>query len=64
MNEEFTGHDDELSDAFKSSDTSNTVDLDKSVEDQAEEAIIRDFFDKEPCCTLGPNKSACWTQAG
>ena len=22
------------------------------------------FFDKEPCCTLGPNKSACWTQAG
>ena len=44
MNEEFTGHDDEQSDAFESSDTSNTVDLDKSVEDQAEEAIIHNFF--------------------
>jgi len=22
------------------------------------------FLDKEPCCTLGSNKSACWTWAG
>ena len=31
--------------------------LDKSVEDR-EEAIVREYFDGSPCCTLGPNRSA------
>ena len=25
---------------------------------------MRDFFNGEHCCTLGPNKSACWSRAG
>ena len=41
-----------------------SVDLDRSVEDREEEAIVREYFNTTPCCTLGPNKSACWTRAG
>lgn len=36
----------------------------KTIEDQEEELIVCEFFSGEPCCTLGPNKSACWSQAG
>ena len=25
---------------------------------------MRDYFDGSPCCTFGPNKSACWKHAG
>jgi len=63
MNDEFTSYCDEQGGAFESPDhpnVSTTVDLDLSAEDQIDDF----FFDKEPCCTLGSNKSACWTWAG
>lgn len=65
MIEEFSGHVDEQGDANDTSDEPSTsVDLDRSVEDQKEEAIVREYFDGSPCCSLGPNKSACWTLFG
>ena len=65
MNEEFSGHQDERDDADDIPDGPiASVDLDKSAEDGEEEALVRDFFNGEPCCTLGPNKSACWSRAG
>lgn len=41
-----------------------SVDLDLSVEDKAEQADIDTFFGGEPCCTTGPDKSACWKYFG
>ena len=65
MNEEFSSHHNEQGDANNTPDgASASVDLDRSMEDREEEAIVREYFDTTPCCTLGPNKSACWTRAG
>ena len=64
MNEEFSCHQSEQGDANDTADSASaSLDLDKSVEDR-EEAIGREYFDGSPCCTLGPNWSACWTRAG
>ena len=52
MNEEFTDHYDEKDDSDNDSHTSIIVNLDKSAEDQVEEAVVRDIFYGEPCCTL------------
>lgn len=38
-----------------------SVELDRSVEDREE---IREYFDGNPCCSLGPNKGACWIRVG
>ena len=63
MIEEFSGHVDEQGDANDTPDEPCTsVDLDRSIEDRKEEAIISEYFDGNPCCSLGPNKSACWTR--
>ena len=60
MIEEFSGHVDEQGDAKDTSDErSVSVDLDRSIEDQKEEAIVCEYFDGNPCCSLGSNKSAC-----
>ena len=64
MNEEFSGHQDEQDDANDISDgPSTSVDIDRSVEDR-DEAVVNEFFNGEPCCTLGPNKNPCWSRAG
>ena len=62
MVEEFSGHLDEQGDAIDTPDEpSASVDLDRSVEDREEEAVVREYFDGNPCCSLGSNKGACWT---
>ena len=63
LNSDFYGSDDDL-DEPRVSVTNVSVDLDLSVEDKAEEAEAGSFFNEEPCCTAGPNKSACWKQFG
>ena len=37
------------------------MDLDKSVEDEKETEAIDKLY-SSPCCSLGPNNSACWSQ--
>ncbi len=41
--------------------STSTLCLDESVEDKEEE---EDFFDGDPCCSLGPDKTACWKHYG
>ena len=70
MNEEFCSHQSEQSSCEQAGDDDTaegaiaSSDLDKSVEDREEETVVHEYFDGSPCCTLGPNKSACWTRAG
>ena len=62
INEEFVGHWNEQDNDSEVSDdphSSATVDLDKTTEDNAEEAIITELFNEEPCCSLQPSKAAC-----
>ena len=42
-------------------DQGQPIDLDKSVEDQKEVEAIDKLY-SSPCCSLGPKKSACWSQ--
>ena len=42
-------------------DQDQHIDLDKSVEDQKEVEAIDKLY-SSPCCSLGPKKSACWSQ--
>ena len=51
MNEEFSGHQNE-----EDADDCDSVNLDRSVQDREEEAIVREYFDGSPCCALGPKK--------
>ena len=37
------------------------MDLDRSMEDEKEERVIKTMFEGM-CCSLGPKKGACWTQ--
>ena len=60
MNEEFSGHQNEQEDA----DDCDSVNLDRSVQDREEEAIVREYFDGSPCCALGPKKGPCWIRGG
>ena len=54
MNEEFSSHQNEQGDADDTSGGANaSVDLDRSVEDQEEEVVMREYFDGSPCCALG-----------
>ena len=62
LNEDFSGHQEEDTDALEFPG-SPTGDLDKSAEDR-EEAIVKAFFNGDPCCTSGLDKRACWTNAG
>ena len=65
MVEEFSGHVAEQGDVNDSDDEPSTSDdLDRNVEDREEEAIVRRYFDGNPCCSLGPKKSACWSRVG
>ena len=68
MNEEFSGHQNEQVAADTSADirpacAGASVDLEASVEDQEEEAIVHEYFGS-PCCALGPDKGPCWARAG
>ena len=60
MNEEFSGHQNEQEDA----DDCDSVNLDRSVQDREEEALVREYFDGSPCCALGPKKGPCWIRGG
>ena len=50
--------------ALEASATSSSVDLDLSVEDMEEEALLKNFFEGDPCCSLGTNKTPCWSYYG
>ena len=63
MDSEFDGNqhaESTLSDAESDSQEQH-MDLDKSMEDEKEERVIKRMFDSV-CCSLGPKKGACWTQ--
>ena len=65
MNEEFFGHQNEHEDADDNNDGGcASMDLDRSLEDREEDAIVREYFDGSPCCALGPKKGPCWICAG
>ena len=38
------------------------VDFETRQEDDTETDVIAHFFNKEPCCKLGPKNSPCWKQ--
>lgn len=70
VDEAFCGHQDSEPDMEDDPDEhserpiqSRSDDLDRSVEDRDEEALVHGFFE-EPCCMLGPNNNACWNHAG
>ena len=65
MNEEFSSHQNELGDADDTADSASaSVNLDRSVEDRAEEVVVHEYFNGSPCCALGSKKGPCWTRAG
>ncbi len=44
--------------------STSLVDLDESVDDEEEQVLLEDFFNGDPCCSLGPDKTACWKLYG
>ena len=61
--EDFVGLPDVVHDEEESSGH-HSVELDASFEDKEEEATVEAYFNGDPCCALGPEKSACWTRFG